>query len=131
MLQMVSMFSMLMERLGRLRPAGPTSFTRQVPAALGALLVLLFTELLSRVVLGAAAVHSLPFLIAPMAASAVLLFCLPAAPLAQPWPVIGGNIVSALVGVACALMFEPLVAAPLAGGLAIAAMASLRCLHPP
>jgi CBS domain-containing membrane protein len=93
--------------------------------------VLLLTELLSREVLGAAALHSLPFIIAPMAASAVLLFCLPAAPLAQPWPVIGGNVVSALVGVACVRYFDPLVAAPLAGGLAIAAMAALRCLHPP
>ena len=134
MLQNVSMFSMLSQlltRLGRLRPAGPTSFTRQVPAAIGALLALLLTALASRAALGAAAVHSLPFLIAPMAASAVLLFCLPAAPLAQPWPVIGGNVVSALVGVACAQAADPLVAAPLAGGLAIAAMATLRCLHPP
>jgi len=125
------MFSKLLERLQRLRPAGPTSFTHQVPAALGALLALLLTALVSRAALGAAAMGALPFLIAPMAASAVLLFCLPAAPLAQPWPVIGGNLVSALVGVGCGLSFEPSVAAPLAGGLAIAAMASLRCLHPP
>ncbi|MFN3792102.1 HPP family protein [Massilia sp.] len=125
------MLSTLLERLARLRPAGPTSFTRQVPAALGALLALLLTAALSRAALGAAALQSLPYLIAPMAASAVLLFCLPAAPLAQPWPVIGGNVVSALVGVACAQAADPLVAAPLAGGLAIAAMASLRCLHPP
>jgi CBS domain-containing membrane protein len=125
------MFAMLFDRLQRLRPAGPTSLTRQVPAALGALVVLLTTALVSRAALGAAASHSLPFLIAPMAASAVLLFCLPAAPLAQPWPVIGGNVVSALVGVACAQAADPLIAAPLAGGLAIAAMASLRCLHPP
>lgn len=96
------MFLMLIDRLRRLRPAGPTSLARQLPAALGALLVLLLTELASRFVLDAAAVHSLPLLVAPMAASAVLLFCLPAAPLAQPWPVIGGNVVSALVGVACA-----------------------------
>jgi len=125
------MFLRLLHRLRRLRPAGPTSFTRQFPAALGALLALLLTALLSRLVLGAAAHAALPFLIAPMAASAVLLFCLPAAPLAQPWPVIGGNVVSALVGVACAQALDPLLAAPLAGGLAIAAMASLRCLHPP
>ncbi|VXB16101.1 HPP family protein [Massilia sp. 9I] len=125
------MFSSLLQRLQRLRPAGPTSFTRQVPAAIGALVTLLLTALASRAALGAAAVHSLPYLIAPMAASAVLLFCLPAAPLAQPWPVIGGNVVSALVGVACVQAGDPLVAAPLAGGLAIAAMASLRCLHPP
>ena len=41
------------------------------------------------------------YLIAPMGASAVLLFCLPASPLAQPWSVVGGNVVSGLVGMAC------------------------------
>ncbi len=125
------MFSTLLRRLKGLRPAGPSSFSGQARATVGALLVLLLTALFSREVLGAAAVHSLPFLIAPMAASAVLLFCLPAAPLAQPWPVIGGNVVSALVGVACAGLADPMFAAPLAGGLSIAAMLALRCLHPP
>jgi CBS domain-containing membrane protein len=57
---------------------------------------------------------------------------MPAGPMSQPWPVIGGNILSALVGVTCAkLMGSGLVAAPLAGALAIAAMFALRCLHPP
>jgi len=71
-------------------------------------------------------------LIAPMGASSVLLFCLPASPLAQPWSVVGGNTVSALVGVACAQwVADPMLAAPLAGCLAIAAMFQLRCLHPP
>jgi CBS domain-containing membrane protein len=71
-------------------------------------------------------------LIAPMGASAVLLFCLPASPLAQPWSVVGGNMVSAIVGVACAhWIANPMLAAPLAGCLAIAVMFQLRCLHPP
>jgi CBS domain-containing membrane protein len=71
-------------------------------------------------------------LVAPMGASAVLLFCVPASPLAQPWSVIGGNVVAALIGVACAkAIASPLLAAPLAGCLAILAMFLLRCLHPP
>lgn len=75
---------------------------------------------------------AMALLVAPMGASAVLLFCLPASPLAQPWSVIGGNVVSALIGVACARWIaEPLLAAPLAAGLAIGAMFWLRCLHPP
>jgi CBS domain-containing membrane protein len=62
----------------------------------------------------------------------VLLFAAPASPLAQPWPVFGGNLVSAIVGVACAHGIDNvLLAAPLAGGLAILAMFLLRCLHPP
>ncbi|WP_229425556.1 HPP family protein [Massilia sp. Se16.2.3] len=44
----------------------------------------------------------------------------------------GGNTVSALVGVACAhLLPDPALAAPLAGALAIGTMFALRCLHPP
>jgi CBS domain-containing membrane protein len=73
-----------------------------------------------------------PWLIAPMGASAVLVFGVPASPLAQPWSVVGGNTVSALVGIACVHLFgtAPLSAA-LAVGLAIGAMFALRCLHPP
>ena len=40
----------------------------------------------------------LPFLVAPLGASAVLVFCVPASPLAQPWAVIGGDLLSAAVG---------------------------------
>ena len=71
-------------------------------------------------------------LAAPMGASAVLVFAVPASPMAQPWAVVAGNFVSALVGVACALWIgAPWIAAPLAVGLSIAAMFALRCLHPP
>jgi CBS domain-containing membrane protein len=38
-------------------------------------------------------------LVASMGASAVLLFAVPHGPLSQPWPVIRGHVVSALVGV--------------------------------
>jgi CBS domain-containing membrane protein len=73
-----------------------------------------------------------PWFIAPMGASAVLLFALPASPLAQPWSVVGGNLVSALVGVSCAhLISDPVLATALAVALAIGAMFALRCLHPP
>ena len=71
-------------------------------------------------------------LIAPMGASAVLLFAVPASPLAQPWSIIGGNLIAGLVGVSCAkLIGEPLIAAPVAAAAAIGAMFMMRCLHPP
>lgn len=38
----------------------------------------------------------LPWLVAPLGASAVLVFGVPAGPLAQPWAVVGGNTLSAL-----------------------------------
>ncbi|MDY7577286.1 HPP family protein [Herbaspirillum sp. RTI4] len=72
------------------------------------------------------------WLIAPMGASAVLLFAVPASPLAQPWSLVGGNLCSAFVGVTCAkLIGEPILAAGLAVALAIAIMFWWRCLHPP
>lgn len=62
----------------------------------------------------------------------MLVFAVPASPLAQPWPVIGGNTISALVGVGMALLVpDPSFAAGLAVGGAILAMSLLRCLHPP
>ena len=71
--------------------------------------------------------------VASMGAASVLLFAAPHGALSQPWPVFGGNIVSALIGVTCArwLGADPMLAASLAVALSIAAMYSLRCLHPP
>ncbi len=71
-------------------------------------------------------------LIASMGATAVLIYGVPHGALAQPWPVIGGNVLSACIGVACyRWISEPIVAATVAVGLAITAMHYLRCLHPP
>ena len=41
------------------------------------------------------------WMVAPLGASAVLVFAVPSSPLAQPWAVLGGNTVSALIGIAC------------------------------
>lgn len=74
----------------------------------------------------------LPWLVAPLGASAVLVFAVPASPLAQPWSVIGGNLLSACIGITLGMATgAPLIAASLAVGLAIAAMNLARCLHPP
>ena len=99
-------------------------------ACCGTLLGLFLTGLLARLILGADAMT--PALIAPLGASAVLVFALPSSPLAQPWSVLGGNTISALIGVACARWIpDPTLAASLAVPCAITAMFALRCLHPP
>ncbi|HDP88476.1 MAG TPA: HPP family protein [Thioalkalivibrio sp.] len=70
--------------------------------------------------------------LASLGATAVLLFAVPHGALSQPWNVLGGHAVSALVGVAVHdLVPHPLLAAALAVGLAIWAMHYLRCIHPP
>lgn len=98
-----------------------------VGAGIGVALAGIVTWLL----LGAKA-GALPFLVAPLGASAVLVFCVPASPLAQPWSVIGGDLLSAAVGLAAGhLLGDPWLAASVAVGTAIAVMALARCLHPP
>lgn len=69
---------------------------------------------------------------ASLGASALLVFALPQSPMVQPWAVIAGNTVSALIGIGCAILIQvPLVAIPAAASLSILGMFILRCLHPP
>lgn len=124
------------KRLDRLRSwlrafipdAHHVSRRERIFGCIGALLGLMCTEWISRQMLG----ETNPWFIAPMGASAVLLFAMPSSPLAQPWSVIGGNVISALVGITCAkLIGNPGFAAAVAVGLALVIMFQLRCLHPP
>ena len=112
-----------------LKPAQPAVHRREIAlASLGAALGLGLAAALSHLLLG----EFNSWFIAPMGASSVLLFAVPASPLAQPWSMLAGNLVSAAVGVAVAQFFgHGALAAGLAGGGAIATMAALRCLHPP
>ena len=83
------------------------------------------------VALGVAGSHS-PLIVAPIGASAVLVFAVPSSPLAQPWPVIGGNVISCLVALAAVSSVpDPFLVTAVAVGGAIVAMSIMRCLHPP
>lgn len=99
-------------------------------ACLGALLGIGLTSAIS-----AAIVHphgTFLLIAAPMGAAAVLVFAVPASPLAQPWSVIGGNSIAALVGVTVRILVPmPELAAPIAVGAAILMMSLTRSLHPP
>ena len=73
-----------------------------------------------------------PWLMAPFGASCVLLFSVPSSPLSQPINVVGGHLLSTLVGFAVlALLPVSWLSMALAVGLAISAMAALRITHPP
>ncbi len=77
--------------------------------------------------------HGYPLImLASMAAAAVLLYAVPHSPMAQPWPLIGGNLLSALVGWTCSLFIpDPVWAGACAVGVAISVMHLMHCLHPP
>ncbi|MGV1786057.1 MULTISPECIES: HPP family protein [Agrobacterium] len=117
--------------LRRLIPdAAPVSNRERLRAAAGAFVGISLTGLLGS--LAFRLDPTLPAMIAPMGASAVLLFAVPSSPLAQPWSILCGNIVSAFVGVTVALLVPDIfLASALAISLAIAVMMALRCLHPP
>jgi CBS-domain-containing membrane protein len=73
-----------------------------------------------------------PLLLAPFGASCVLLFALPDSSLAQPRAVIGGHLLSSLVGLIALHVFGGGLLAPaLAVGAAIALMQLTRTTHPP
>lgn len=98
-------------------------------AGIGAALGILFAGIAA-----AFATHAgvSPLLVAPIGASAVLVFAVPASPLAQPWPVIGGNALSGLWALlVVALVPHIAIAAAIAVGGAIVVMSLARCLHPP
>ena len=66
-------------------------------------------------------------------ASTALLFGASRSPFSQPRNVLGGYVLSALVGVTCARMLgaQPMLAAALAVSTALALMHATRTLHPP
>jgi CBS domain-containing membrane protein len=108
--------------------SAPVSVTEKIVSAAAAFLGIFLTALLSSD-LGDKAT---PLMITSLGASSVLLFAASHSPMAQPWPFVGGQLISALVGVTC-FKFIPgvFVSAALAVALAIFAMHLLNCLHPP
>jgi CBS-domain-containing membrane protein len=72
-------------------------------------------------------------MIASFGASAVLIFGAIKSPLAQPRNLVGGHVLSALIGVACYKIFwaQPWLASAVAVATVIALMHLTKTLHPP
>lgn len=75
--------------------------------------------------------HPSFYLVAPLGATAVLVFCVPNSPLAQPWSAIVGNVIAALVAIMAIRLVPGAWSVGVAVGAAIAAMMFVRALHPP
>ncbi|MBD3820970.1 MAG: HPP family protein [Thiotrichales bacterium] len=107
----------------------PVSHSEKIISALGGFIAIFCIMVVSH--------HYIPGvasmgIVASMGASAVLLFAVPHGPLSQPWPLIGSHLLSAFVGVACALWIaDPILAGSLAVGISIGLMYYLKCIHPP
>lgn len=71
-------------------------------------------------------------LMAPLGATAVLVFGLPKSPLSQPRHVVGGHALSMLVGLICFFILgNGVLSAALGSGLALGLMLVSRTVHPP
>ncbi len=115
---------------GLLPEASSVSWSERVRSALGVVLGLM--AIISLGLLVTSRGYGAPWIVASMGASAFLLFVLPSSPMAQPWAVIGGSCISALVGIICTRFVHDLaLLIPLSVGLSILAMFALRCLHAP
>ena len=110
-------------------PANTVSLAEKALSGLAALFAIALVMWISQTFLPP---EDLPWVVASMGASAVLLFAVPLGPLSQPWSFVGGHLLSALVGITVA-KFVPdvVIAAALAVSLAIFVMYVTSCLHPP
>jgi CBS domain-containing membrane protein len=107
-------------------PLSPGEKFRSSLAALAAILAVGYLSSLYMEGIGMVA------LVASMGASAVLLFATPHSPLAQPWPLVGGTLIAAFIGITCAAFIPNLwVAGAVAVALSILVMHTTHSLHPP
>ncbi|WP_417282513.1 CBS domain-containing protein [Comamonas sp.] len=109
-------------------PVG-TNAAEGLRMAVGVALGLLITALISRWWDGH---DNAVWIVSSMGATAVLVFGMPASPLAQPWPVLAGSLLCMLVGTLSEhFVPDEALALALAVGLSVTLMVPLRCLHPP
>jgi CBS domain-containing membrane protein len=107
----------------------PVNHIEKIVSMIGGFIGILLVTWISWLFVG---MQGASLLVASMGASAVLLFAVPHGPLSQPWPLVGGHLLSAVIGVTCyQLVPDIFIAGALAVALAIAAMHYLDCIHPP
>ncbi len=118
-----------MQPLFKLPQASPLSHREKIRTAFVSSVAIFLTGWLASLTIDGGGLKTL---LASMGASAVILFAMPHSPVARPWPLVGGHLISASVGILCARWIPQLwVAAAVAVGLSIFAMHLARCLHPP
>jgi CBS-domain-containing membrane protein len=103
-----------------------SSHKEKIISAVGGFIGILVVILVSQLFVGGTN------LVPSIGATAVLLFAAPHGQLAQPWNVAAGHVISAVIGVTCAIWIPDITLAAAAGvGIAIGVMHLMRCIHPP
>ncbi len=128
MTQVRTLFDDILHWLGF--DATTVSHTEKLIATAGAFVGIFITAWISLHIVGLPAAF---MIVGSIGASAVLLFAVPHGQLSQPWGVLGGHLISALVGVSCAKYAPggPTLVIALTVSLAIGAMHAAHCIHPP
>lgn len=122
------------KQLLKLRPyllasLAPLSTGEKLRSSMAAFIAILAVGYLSSLFIAGV---GLVVLVASIGASAVLLFAVPHSPLTQPWPLVGGTLISAFIGVTCAsFISDHWLAGALAVALSILVMHATHSLHPP
>ncbi len=106
----------------------PSSHMEKLISGIGGCLAIYAVYSISHIMLGDDAF----LLVASMGAATVLLFAVPHGPMSQPWPLFGGNVIAATIGIASAQWIPDIfIAAAAAVGISVTAMYYLKCIHPP
>ena len=72
------------------------------------------------------------WMLAAVGATAIILFSMPHSPMAQPWSVLGGYFISAVVAlIVSMIVVNPIVGTGISVALVVMLMLSFKCLHPP
>jgi len=96
---------------------------------IGAFVGTLAASFFSASILEAEQIH---MVLASTGATAMLIFGLPHSPVSQPWNIVAGHVLSAVVGVSCYMLVpNELLASSLAIPLAMVVMFFFNCMHPP
>jgi len=96
---------------------------------IGAFIAMLLASFFSSRILEA---EGMSMVLASTGASAMLIFGIPHSPVSQPWPIVGGHVVSAIIGISAYFLIpNPILASSAAIGVAMFAMHFSGCMHPP
>lgn len=115
--------------ISRLKLGSRVSLSEMLASAGAATIALALVAWISKQSLSGS---NLPFILASMGATAVILFAAPTSTMGRPWPLLAGHLLAAFIGISCGkLTGNLLISVPLTIGLTIFAMHYLRCIHPP